>query len=104
MTIAVRGPSDGGCLRAFCSFHFSVIRAIECRSASIFNISTLHQLYIWKMEDRGPELAVTVILFLILSWLIVTLRCLVRLRMIKSFGLDDWFMIATLVSTILPGQ
>lgn len=58
------------------------------------------------MEDRGPQLAVVVILFLVVTWLIVALRCLVRVRMIKSFGLDDWFMVASLVSISLnyPAQ
>jgi len=50
-----------------------------------------------KMENRGPELAAVLILFLIITWLIVALRCHVRVRMLKSFGLDDWFMVASLV-------
>ncbi len=50
------------------------------------------------IENRGPELAAVVILFLIVTWLIVSLRCLVRVRILKSFGRDDWFMVASLVS------
>lgn len=49
------------------------------------------------MGNRGPELAAVLILFLIITWLIVALRCHVRVRMLKSFGLDDWFMVASLV-------
>lgn len=50
------------------------------------------------MDNLGPQLAAVVILFLILTWLTVGLRCMVRARMIKSFGLDDWTMVLSLVS------
>jgi hypothetical protein len=48
-------------------------------------------------EDRGPQVAGVAILFLILSWIFVSLRCYVRGFMIKSFGPDDWFAVASLV-------
>lgn len=48
-------------------------------------------------EDRGPQVAGVAILFLILSWIFVSLRCYVRAVMIKNFGTDDWFAVASLV-------
>ena len=49
-------------------------------------------------EDRGPQLAAVAILFLTLAWIFVSLRCYVRTVMIKSFGIDDWLAVASLVS------
>jgi hypothetical protein len=49
------------------------------------------------MEDRGPQLAAVSIAFLVTSWLLVSLRVFIRGWMIKSFGLDDWLMVVTLV-------
>lgn len=48
-------------------------------------------------EDRGPQVAAVAILFLILSWIFVSLRCYVRAIMMKNFGTDDWLAVATLV-------
>lgn len=48
-------------------------------------------------EDRGPEIAAVAILFLTLTLISVGLRCYVRTVLIKSFGLDDWFAVASLV-------
>jgi len=52
------------------------------------------------MEDRGPQLAAVTIAFLVTSWLLVSLRGFIRGWMIRSFGIDDWLMVLTLV--ILP--
>jgi hypothetical protein len=49
------------------------------------------------IDDRGPLIAAVGILFLVLTWVAVTLRCYVRIFMIKSFGLDDWLSAAALV-------
>jgi hypothetical protein len=49
-------------------------------------------------EDRGPQLAAVAILFLTLAWIFVSLRCYVRTVMMKSFGMDDWLAVASLVS------
>jgi hypothetical protein len=48
-------------------------------------------------EDRGPEIAAVAILFLTLTWMFIILRCYVRTVIIKSFGMDDWFAVASLV-------
>lgn len=49
-------------------------------------------------ENRGPQLTVVLVLFLILSWITVPLRLWVRVKLTKSFALDDWLTLATLVS------
>jgi len=49
-------------------------------------------------KDRGPQLAAVAILFLTLTWIFVSLRCYVRTVMMKSFGMDDWLAVASLVS------
>ena len=50
------------------------------------------------MSDRSLQLEVPLILFLILSWLTVSLRCYVRIYMVKNFAIDDYFILATLLS------
>lgn len=52
------------------------------------------------VENRGPEVAASAILFLTLAWIFVSLRCYVRTVLMKSFGADDWLAIAALVSSI----
>jgi len=52
------------------------------------------------MEDRGHEILAVAILFLVLSWVTMGLRVYVRAGMLKSFGMDDWAMVVTVVSLI----
>ena len=49
------------------------------------------------IDSRGLLIASIGILFLVLTWVAVSLRCYVRIFMIKSFGLDDWLSVAALV-------
>lgn len=42
------------------------------------------------------------VVFLVITWLVVGLRFYVRGFMLRSIGLDDWLMAATLVSFCLP--
>ncbi|KAF1814766.1 hypothetical protein P152DRAFT_391370 [Eremomyces bilateralis CBS 781.70] len=49
------------------------------------------------MEDRGPQVVVIFTTFLALTWISVSLRCYVRLRIVRLFALDDWLAVATLV-------
>ena len=49
------------------------------------------------MDLQGVTFAVA-IAFLVLSWLAVGLRSYVRFRMLHSWGIDDWFMLLTVVS------
>ncbi|KAI0840624.1 hypothetical protein F5Y06DRAFT_294613 [Hypoxylon sp. FL0890] len=48
-------------------------------------------------DDRGPELAATVIVFLALSAITLALRCYVRARILKVFKIEDWLAIATMI-------
>lgn len=50
------------------------------------------------MSDRSLELEIPLVLFLVLSWLTVSLRCYVRIYMVKSFAIDDYFIIAALLT------
>jgi len=54
------------------------------------------------IENRGPQIAALVFFFLILSWIIVTLRFYVRIRIIKIFFLDDWLTACSLVRSTFP--
>ncbi|KAF2492734.1 hypothetical protein BU16DRAFT_421628, partial [Lophium mytilinum] len=47
--------------------------------------------------NRGPQLTAVTSLFLSLAWLSMMLRTYVRVRMLRSFGLDDWLAVAALV-------
>jgi apolipoprotein N-acyltransferase len=49
------------------------------------------------MADRGPQARSVAITFIVLTWLAVTARCWVRIKMIKAFALDDWLAVATLL-------
>lgn len=48
------------------------------------------------MEDRSGQVLGVAITFLITTWITITLRCYVRVFMVKAFGVDDWTMLATL--------
>lgn len=50
------------------------------------------------IEDRGPELAAVCWTFVTTAFVATALRCYVRTRIVKRFGLDDWTMLAALVS------
>jgi hypothetical protein len=52
-------------------------------------------------ENRGGQVAAVALLFLVLSWIFVGLRCYVRTAMMKSFGLHDWLAVVSLVSNLL---
>lgn len=49
------------------------------------------------VEDRGPRLRNITAVFLALAIFSTALRCYVRARIVKWFGLDDWLMVAALV-------
>jgi hypothetical protein len=51
------------------------------------------------MADAGTELVIVSIAFTIIAWFFVLLRCLVRFKIVKSFGWDDWLMILSMAST-----
>jgi hypothetical protein len=48
-------------------------------------------------DYRGDIAADVAILFLVLAWTAVALRIYVRAFMTKSWGIDDWFGVASLV-------
>jgi hypothetical protein len=52
------------------------------------------------MDDRRNEVLAVAILFLILAWITVSLRAYVRVVMMKTWGIDDAYMAATLVGMI----
>jgi hypothetical protein len=49
------------------------------------------------IENLGPEVEAVAILFLVLSWIAVGLRCYVKIFMKKVFNIEDWFAVASLV-------
>ncbi|KAK6950088.1 hypothetical protein Daesc_008413 [Daldinia eschscholtzii] len=48
------------------------------------------------LDDRGPELAVVVAVFLGLSLVTVALRCYVRAHILKAFQVEDWVAVAAM--------
>lgn len=81
-----------------------IIRTLGPFSLHIFfPLSFLYQLYfptnvlIMSGDYRGDKVAQVAILFLALTWISVSLRVYVRGFMTKSFGIDDWLAIVTLV-------
>ena len=53
------------------------------------------------VPNRGPELLAVNIAFVTTAVLACLLRCFVRVRMVKAFGLDDWLMVIATVSSKL---
>jgi hypothetical protein len=49
------------------------------------------------MDDRHNEVLAVATLFFILTWSTVSLRCYVRGVMTSTWGVDDWYMVASLV-------
>jgi hypothetical protein len=52
------------------------------------------------IPNRGPQLFAVDIAFVITAVFACSLRCFVRVRMVKAFGLDDWLMVIATVSHI----
>jgi hypothetical protein len=50
------------------------------------------------IPNRGPELIGVNIAFLATAIIANLLRCFVRVRMVKAFGVDDWLMVGATVS------
>jgi hypothetical protein len=50
------------------------------------------------VEDRGPRLRNITAIFLAFAVFSTALRCYVRARIVKWFGLDDWLMVVAVVS------
>ncbi len=51
--------------------------------------------------DLGISLFTSAGILLFLATVTTLLRCIARIYIVKSFGLDDWLMILTLVRTFL---
>jgi hypothetical protein len=49
------------------------------------------------MDDRHYEVLAVAALFFVVTWVTVGLRCYVRGIMMKTWGADDYFMVAALV-------
>jgi hypothetical protein len=49
--------------------------------------------------SRGHEVVAVNISALVLAVITMALRCFVRIRLLKAFGLDDWLMLAATVCT-----
>jgi hypothetical protein len=49
------------------------------------------------MDDRHNEVLAVATLFFVLTWSTVILRCYVRGVMTSTWGIDDWYMVASLV-------
>jgi hypothetical protein len=50
------------------------------------------------MNDLNVSLFSAAAVLLLLSWLAVSARCFVRMRLLKAVEIDDYFMVAALVS------
>jgi hypothetical protein len=53
------------------------------------------------MDDRHNEVISVATLFFVLTWLAVSLRCYVRGFMMKTWGMDDYYMVAALVGAAI---
>lgn len=51
----------------------------------------------FPLEDRSLTIFIVTLVFLIVSFIAVALRCFVRLRLVKAFGWDDALMVFAMV-------
>lgn len=49
------------------------------------------------LNGRSEAIVAATSVFLALSLVTVCLRCFVRARVVRAFGLDDWTMVAAMV-------
>lgn len=52
-------------------------------------------------DEPATRIKAVAVLFLILTWTSVALRCYVRIYITKLFRIDDWLSVGTLVCIIL---
>jgi hypothetical protein len=55
-----------------------------------------------EMQNRALQLLAVTIVFLACAWVTVGLRCIVRLKLVKAFGLDDYLIVVSLVRKAIP--
>ena len=48
--------------------------------------------------DRAAQLLAVTLAFPVIDWITVTLRCFVSGKIVRSFGIDDWLIVISLVS------
>lgn len=48
-------------------------------------------------QDLGHAFFVLLVLLCILSYITVSVRCFVRIKILRTFGADDWLLIVSLV-------
>lgn len=53
-----------------------------------------------ELEGRAPEFFKVLVVMIILATVATALRVYVRLKIVKAFGVDDYFMVAALVSHV----
>lgn len=54
------------------------------------------------LNGRSEAIVAATSVFLALSLVTVCLRCFVRARVVRAFGLDDWTMVAAMVGFSAP--
>ncbi|KAF2191951.1 hypothetical protein K469DRAFT_556288 [Zopfia rhizophila CBS 207.26] len=53
------------------------------------------------IENRGPELQAACATFVSMAFVATMMRIYVRLRLVRAFGWDDWFMVAAMLTHIM---
>lgn len=53
------------------------------------------------VENRASQITAVAVTFIALTWISTLLRCFVRIYVVKHFGSDDYFAVASLVRSIL---
>lgn len=48
-------------------------------------------------DDRGRDVLAVATLFFVLTWVTVGLRVYVRSSLMKTWGIDDWYMVGAQV-------
>ena len=57
--------------------------------------------YVDPKDVRGPLLPIIILVLFPIALLTVALRTFTRLSISKSFGVDDWFLLAAIVPTVV---
>ena len=51
------------------------------------------------LEGRSNTMIGVSAAYLVVAWIAFSLRAIVKSRIMRSFGLDDWLMVVTMVCT-----
>lgn len=79
--------------------HTSLLLSSPGLGAASPSLLALRRVFLTAALQMSNNISSATWALLVLSWVFVSLRCGVRIFLVKSFGFDDWLMLLSQVST-----